>query len=121
MFNLGGQGRVVPATVDSRNEANLTAYAVLAADKTLFVTLINKEHGDTGKGAYVKIAAGDGYAKGQIISLSAPNGDLAAKIELTIGGAAIADDASWKGQWRASGDVVDLPAASAAVVKLRPR
>ena len=51
-FELGSRGRNVPVMIHGRIGLNLTAYAVLGADNTLFVTLINKEHGNSGRDGF---------------------------------------------------------------------
>src|SRR4051812_40500025 len=44
-FDLGGHGRVVPVTLENSTGVNLVAYATLADDGSVALTLINKEHG----------------------------------------------------------------------------
>lgn len=125
-FDLGGRGQVVPAQIVVGATENLSTYGAMAEDKTLFVTLINKEHGDGARGATVAIAAPDDYQTGGFMLLTAPDKDIAVKSGLTLGGAEIKSDASWAGEWTAisrppgKGGVfaVKLPSASAAVVKL---
>jgi hypothetical protein len=127
-FDIGGRGRAVPVNVTSDDSAmNLTVYAVLAADKSLYVTLINKTHGDSGKAASVTLAA-EGYAKAESMTLTVPGSDIAATSGVTFGGAAIGDDATWNGHWTAlpASDApghlnVEIPAASAIVLKLSGR
>ena len=64
------------------------------------------------------------------IRLTAPDGDVTSKTGVTLGSAEISDDANWNGKWQKitaplsqdqTGLFVELPAASAAVVKLTPR
>ncbi len=124
-FDLGRHGKIVPATISNPNNLNLTAYAVLGDDKNLYLTIINKEHDLGARDANVTVAAGEGYAGGQVIFLTAPDGDVAAKSGVTLGGAEIKHDASWNGEWKplampAIGGrfTFKLSAASAAVVKL---
>jgi hypothetical protein len=123
-FALGSGGRLVPQSVSAQPEINLSTYGVLAPDHSLFVTLINKEHGAGACDANVTLAAGDGYAAGQTVFLAAPNGDVAATSGVTLGGAEIESDGTWKGEWKpipapVQGEFkIKLPAASAAVVKL---
>jgi hypothetical protein len=123
-FALGSRGRFVPLAKSSLPPINLSAYAVLAADKTLFLTLINKENGPGAHEANFTLTGADAYTTGQLILLTAPNGDVAATSGVTLGGAAIKEDASWQGSWSAAPAPVQgefkfkLPAATAAVVKL---
>ena len=115
---------------------NLTAYGVSPrpdlAERTsagpgkvgLTVTLINKEHGTAGRPARVALAAG-AFPRGSVLYLTAPAGDAAATSGIQLGGASIGDDASWPESWKelpapdeAGHFTIDLPAATAAVVRL---
>ena len=117
----------MPVTVSAGTELNLTAYGVLAGDKELFVTLINKEHGPGARDAVVSLAAGDRYANGQVIALTAPDGAVAATNGVTLGGAEIGEDAGWQGRWidlsppRNGQFTLKLPAANAVVVRLNTK
>jgi hypothetical protein len=123
-FDLGGQGNVLPVTISNTKSLDLTAYAVRGEDKTLRVTIINKEHGADAQGADVTINAAGTGRRGQVIFLGAPDGNLAAKTGVTLGGASIEDNGAWDGKWKPlkTGEAdhcrVTVPAASAAVVKL---
>jgi hypothetical protein len=134
MFSLGSRGKMIPAEIlpAGENDLNFAAYAVLGDDKNYYVTLINKSHGPTATNLSVQInvRAANGYAKGEVIRLTAPDGEVSSKAGTTLGGAEITDDANWNGQWQAvpvplqkslSSIEVELPAASAALVKLTPR
>lgn len=134
MFSLGSHGRLLPVKIKTESATNLnfSAYAILGADKKLYVTLINKSHDKTAAHLTVQIDAPkiNGWAKGEIIRLEAPAADLSRKTAVTLGGAEITDDAKWNGAWQPvlipvespqSAFIVDLPATSAAVVKLTPR
>jgi hypothetical protein len=125
-FDLGGHGTSLPIMTSNVDGINLTAYAVRCADKHLFVTLINKEHDSPPRDANVAITAGEAFAGGKVIFLSAPNGDISVKTGVTLGGAPIRDNASWNGKWtRLKPDkgqfTVKVPASSAAVVELTPK
>lgn len=125
-FDLGGRGWIVPIQSLTSSGENLSSYGVLADDKNLFVTLINKEHGAGARGATVLLTGLENYANGQVMLLAATDGDVAAKSGITLGGAEIKNDASWNGEWSA-GQVVNeqgvlavkVPAATAAIVKLK--
>jgi len=126
LFNLGSQGRLVPVNVDSNpDHLNLAVYGTLASDQTLFITVLNKEYGVTGRPAKLAIKSGLPGARGKIIFMSAPGGDIATVEGITIGGAGIKEDGSWSGKWSdlpatsAEGSLtVVVPAASAAVIEL---
>jgi hypothetical protein len=128
MFSLGGQGRLVPATVTNQDNLNLAVYTTLSGKKTLYVTFINREHGTNAHAANVTIVPGFDKSRGQVIFMTAPDGDVSSKTGVTLGGAEIRDDAVWKGKWTAlpkpSGNgqfSLNLPAASAALVKITAR
>lgn len=124
-FDLGGHGRIVPVTLGNPNAVNLTAYGVLAADNSLFVTIINKTHDSGAATANVTIQPGGTYQSGEVWLLEAPNNDVSLTDGETLGGAGIADDGSWTGTptpVTSSGGnfLLTLSPATAAVVKLTP-
>jgi len=124
-FELGGHGRVLPLTISNPDSLDLTAYAVCGGGRQLLVTIINKEHGPGGRNAELTINAGGISGRGRQIFLCAPDGNVAAKTGVTLGGAPIPDNGSWKGKWtsfksvKAGECAVTVPAATAAVVELR--
>lgn len=127
-FDLGGRGHVVAAEILSNTGANLVSYGVMAADGTIFVTLINKDHGAAAKDATVALVVRAGYASGETLALAAPAGDVAAKSGITLGGAEIQPDGSWRAQWTSPRALtgqgvyaVAVPAATAVIVKLNPK
>ena len=131
MFSLGGHGRLLPVKISSETtNLNLTAYAALGDDKTVYVTLVNRSHGTTATNIEVTLGQRAAeYMTAEAIQLAIPDGDVSAKTGMTLGGAAITDDAKWAGVWQPltvpskvswTLFTVDLPAASAAVVKLTP-
>jgi hypothetical protein len=123
-FDLGSHGKFIPATVANADQLNLSVYAVMGDDKNVYLTIINKEHGATGRGANISIT-GNGviFSYGQIISLTAPDNNVAATDGESLGGASIENDGSWSGSWREIPTKelgllrVNVPAASAAVIK----
>ena len=124
-FDLGGHGRIVPVTIGNPNAVNLTAYGVLAADNSLFITIINKTHDSGAVTANVTIEPGGNYGSGAVWLLEAPNNDVSVTDGETLGGARIGDDASWSGTptpVTSSGGnfLLTLSAATAAVVRLTP-
>jgi hypothetical protein len=127
LFNLGSRGRLVPVNVASNpDNLNLAVYGTIDSDQTLHLTILNKEYGSAGHAAKLVINSGLPGARGKIIFMSAPGGDIATAEGVTIGGEEIKEDGSWKGQWSdlpatsAGGFVtVVVPAASAAVIELQ--
>jgi hypothetical protein len=126
LFNLGSRGRLVPVNVASNpDNLNLAVYGTIDSDRTLHLTVLNKEYGPAGHAAKLVINSGLPGARGKIIFMSAPAGDIAAVEGVTIGGEEINEDGSWNGKWSdlpaasADGSVtVVVPAASAAVIEL---
>ena len=122
-FDLGGHGRFVPAMVSNPDQLNLSAYAVLGDDKNLYLTIINKEHGEKARDAMV-VPDKMNITGAQILSLTAPGGEVAATSGETLGGAEIKSDGSWQGTWttlptdRSGIFAVKVPAASAVIIKL---
>ena len=124
-FELGGHGRFIPATISNPGHLNLSAYAVLGDDKKLYLTIINMDHGEAGRDARISIAQNRGeFSSGQIISLTAPNNDIAATANEILGGAAIETDGSWNGKWTPletkenASLTFNVPAGSAEIVRL---
>lgn len=122
-FDLGGHGRIERLSISNPDQVNITAYAV--ADTTRhFVTLINKEHGPQGREAAVTIIGTRPAPQIEVICLTAPNGDIAARSGVTLGGASINNHQPWHGKWetmkldKPGRCVLKIPAASAIVVKL---
>ncbi len=124
-FDLGGHGALVPVHVASAGHSlNLSAYAVRASDGEVALTLINKKHGPTAHAARVQVTLGAGYRHPRVVTLSAPQGDVAAQEGITLGGAEIEKVGTWHGGWKdlsetdANGVLpIDVPTASAVIVR----
>jgi len=125
-FDLGSHGQLIPTALKSNSSGlNLTAYGVLASDKSVYVTLINKEHvPGIGRDADVTIAMGNSAAHGHVIYLAASEGNVAATSGVASGGAQLNDDGTWNGTWKALSEVsldgrfrLSIPAASAAIAR----
>jgi hypothetical protein len=127
LFDLGSHGRLVPLKIASNpDNVNLAVYGTLNSDGALFLTIVNKEAGASGHPAKLAINSGLPGARGRIIFMTAPGGDIAADKQITIGGAEIKKNGSWAGRWSdlpatsADGSLtVVIPAASAAVIELQ--
>jgi len=127
-FNLAAPGgQLVPVSLtpdDSGKDINLAVYAVLGPDKSLNVTLINKEHGPTGRDATVTINTGGNYFQGQTMALASPGGDVAVGEGVTLGGNAINHDGTWTEQWTpllppAARGQVQVKVAAASILLIR--
>ena len=121
-FDAGSQGRVLPVTLTSAANVNVTAYAV-RGPQAMYVTLINKEHGPAAQSATVTLKAAGLHGDIDAMRLVAPGSDVRARDGITFGGASISPD-GWQGHWTREGSArrgsatVALPPASAVVVKL---
>ena len=131
LFDLGGYGKKIPATVAPATNQNLVAYATLFERKTVSVTLINKTHGPGAKEETVQIKPDKPLtdSKVLVIFLRGRNNDLGGSSpDVTLGGAPIKEDGTWGGQWTqlppsAAGNdaiAVTMPPASAVVVRISP-
>jgi len=129
MFSLGSQGKLLPVVSTPLADTNLNfaAFAVLGDDGNYYATLINFSHAATATNYSVQLAIpqASGFIAGQIIRLATPDGDVARKTGVTLGGAEILNDATWTGLWdkldvSRAPLMVELPPATAVVVKLTP-
>ncbi|MFL6600547.1 MAG: hypothetical protein ACJ8R9_04385 [Steroidobacteraceae bacterium] len=130
VFDLGAHGHVIPLALENTTSVNLTAFAALANENNVCVTIINKEHGEGARDASVTIAVPRTvkWRKAEMIALRVPHGDVAATTGITLGGAAIEKDGTWKGIWQSLPDrggggklKINVPAASAVVVRFATR
>lgn len=123
-FDLGSHGRLLPMTLSNPGNLNLDAYAVLAKDTNIYLTLINKQHGDGAQPSAVRILDGSDFQYGECISLVQSSNDAAATSGISLGGAQITSDGTWVGGWKslgneqAGGFSITLPPSSAMVVRL---
>jgi hypothetical protein len=130
MFELGGHGDLLPVEVEKNTEkVNLVAYGVIAPEKVLYVTLINREYGSKGRAAEVEIELGKSMEKAGTITMSQKDGDIAQVDGVTVGGAKFGEDGGWAGKWsdliqRGYGKKkdrlkIEVPPASAVLIRLR--
>lgn len=124
MFSLTAHGRLVPVVLTNTNKLNIRAYAVIQGSGKECLTLINREHGASGRMAKLEIDPGFKTKHAQVMLLTAPDGNVAAKTGITLGGEEIHDNAKWSGKWvplslMTKSDKIhfQLPPATAAVVK----
>jgi len=123
-FDLGGHGRVVHAALNNPAAVDLTAYGVLAADNSLWVTVINKSHDASATTVNLTIQSGGSYTQAAKWVLQAPNNDVAQTTGVTLGGAGINIDGTWNGTSTpvtiSGGNVsLTMPPATAVVVQLQ--
>jgi hypothetical protein len=119
MFAHAGRGALVPARVDTM-PIGLNAFAIRGDDNSLRVCLINKES----RGAMrARITPGRRFSAASVLRLAGSAID--ATEGMTLGGASVDDAGHWVPRLRETVDqsdgdlILDLPAASAALVGLR--
>ncbi len=130
-FALGSAGHSKPVLTGNPDGVNVTAYCVgTVADGAAgedYVTIVNKTYGRQAADAAVTInVPGSAGYEAEVITLAGqPPGDVTSATA-TLGGAAITGEAPWAGTWSPlasgarSGITLTVPAATAAVVRLRP-
>jgi hypothetical protein len=122
-FDIGGHGRIAQIKIDNLDKLDLRAYAVKDTNN-LYVTIINKEHGDKAVKADVIINAAGFSNNAKVMFLLPPNGNVGATKGMTLGGSAITNSGTWQGKWKqvkliqAGQYKITVPASSAAIVKI---
>ena len=120
-FDVGGHGKVVPVTV-SRN--GMTAYGVVDSSN-LYLTIINKEHGEYGRDAEITVKGIEVKDTVGIMYLKAPHNDVSATAGITLGNATLNNTGEWQGKWAtlpSSGNghlTIPVSAASAVIARIR--
>jgi len=110
----------VPARLSAPSQ-NAVAYATKSTDDTLNVCLINKDFEHV---ARVGIETKQNFASASLLRLAAPSAE--AKTDITFAGSSVDGFGKWSPRqieslrWRRS-SVVEVPAASAVMVKLSRR
>jgi hypothetical protein len=124
MFSLGARGRLLPIMVENTDDLNLRVYAAASDENQVFITLINREHGDSARAMEIILDPVLKNGSARFMLLTAPGNDVAAKTGVTLGGAEIQDDGTWEGKWTpllpsgADGKfVLELPPATAGLVR----
>jgi len=118
LFKQAIGGEIVESHFDAGG-ANATAYAVRLPDNALGVAVFNK---DVQNAIRVSINAGAPVQRAGLLRLAAPAID--AKTGVTFGGAAVSPEGAWAAsqtetpEHTESGVAIDLPASSAAWVRI---
>lgn len=111
-FSQGAHGRPLELKIQAAPTFNFNAYAYEDHDGSIYLTLINKSYGDQAQPATVslQLPAGTGTGAWQRMDLVQKNQDIAAKMDVMLGGAAINPQGIWPGQWNTikSGDSGNL-------------
>lgn len=120
-FDLGSHGRLLPTKI-SPGSPSLSAYAVLGANRRLYVTLINKDK-NAAATVDVKVKAQGLREKPAEMLLAVPKANIAATGGVTLGDSAISSAGRWDGKWKTITSQepsisLTVEPASAVVVKL---
>jgi hypothetical protein len=100
--------------IDKADNLDFTAYAYSSAgDQPKSIILLNKTHGDSAAPIGVTLVGVDPHGW-QMMSLEQETSDLAAKTDVTLGGAPIAPDGSWSAHW------TDVTAGQEFTVSVKP-
>ena len=128
VFSLAGTGWLFPIKVENRDNLNLAIYGLYDGKASYCVTLVNREHGVSGRAADVVLNSDFKKARARVMFLTARGGDIAAKTGIRLGGAEINDDGSWEGKWTTLSNAemggqftLKLSSASAALVRITAR
>lgn len=128
MFSLGAKGNILFPEIENKGDVNVVVYAAAQGKNHFKVTLINREHGQSGHAVDIVLNIGFNRSHARALFLTAPDNDVAAKTGIMLGGAEIRDDAAWRGKWEAlptpkADDQfkLKLPPASAALVEISRR
>ena len=113
----------------NKEKVNLVAYGVMAPEKVLYVTLINREYGSKGRAVEVELEVGKLMEKAETITMSQKDGDIAQVDGVTVGGAKFGEDGAWAGKWSdliQRGDEkkrdrlkIEVPPAAAILIRFR--
>lgn len=97
-FHLAGHGTLIPVKLSAAPDS-LEAFATIQRDGELYVTLINKNFGNTAKQVDTEIQFPPGYAYANTMTLDAPDAQVAATTGIRLGGSLIHPDGTWSGRW----------------------
>ncbi len=98
-FSLTAHGRLASISGLPSNQP-IYGYAVeYASSHKLRLVLIDAEHGPGARPISVDLNPATRYAHAQSMSLSAPDGNIGATSGVRLGGAAIAENGTWRGKW----------------------
>lgn len=101
-FTQGARGRPIEVELPTASAFNFDAYAYRDKDGSVYVTLINQSYGEQAQTADVVIQLpSDVAAKTwERMDLTQKHDDIAAKSDVTLGGASINPTGIWLGQWQ---------------------
>lgn len=122
-FDLASHGKLIPLKM-SEEAQDFAGYAVLSTDKSIYATLINKSHDQGARTVKARLNIPRQYSHMSMMSLVAPDGNIAATSGVMLGGESIGSDGTWKGRWTerktmhpGGGIDLEIPPASAMIVR----
>lgn len=123
-FTQGAHGRSLGVEIQTDPAFNFNAYAYLDHDGSTYVTLINKSYGEKALPAAVslQLPRNTGAGTWQQMDLVQSDQNIAAKTDITLGGAAIDARGNWSGQWKqiegGNSNTLTVPVAPASAIIL---
>ena len=121
LFNLVGTGHLLATTATANGDSNFTAYAIQRADGTVMVVLDNK---DETNAVNATVNIGAAVTSASAIYLMSTPASLTAQTGITLAGAGIGKDGTWKYaapyavSTSGSSVIVPVPPASAVLVRV---
>jgi len=127
-FTQGARGRPLAVDLQKASGLSFNAYAYQDRDNSVYLTLINRSHGDSASPASVSLQMPQTSHAGtwQKMDLKQSQQDIAAKTDITLGGAAIDSQGIWSGGWEplagAGGEapLIQVPPGSAIILRFTP-
>jgi hypothetical protein len=121
LFNLVGTGHLLATTATANGDSSFTAYALQSADGTVMVVLDNKDETNP---VNATVNVGSAVTSASAIYLMSTPASLTAQTGITLAGAGIGKDGSWKYaapyamSTSGSSVIVPVPPASAVLIRV---
>jgi hypothetical protein len=127
-FSQGAHGRPLGVKIQAAPALNFNAYAYRDKDGSIYVTLINKSHGDKAQTAAVTLKLPRDKVPGAWVQmeLKQKNQDIAAKTGVMLGGASVNPQGVWAGFWKkiknrhSDNIMIKVAPASATILHIFP-
>ena len=127
-FTQGAHGRPIAVNVQTNSGLAFDAYAYRDRDGAYYVTLINKNHdaGALADAISIRFAMAGCAGTWAKMELAQSHQDIAAKTDITLGGAVVDAQGNWSGGWQplagAAGASwpITVPPASATILRFTP-
>ena len=124
LFAQSASERPLEVVVAKNPAPGLTAYAYRADDGSVYLMLINRTFSGQAEPLLVslQLLKGVGASGAQRMDLVQKNHDVAARTDITLGGASIDTEGVWTGRWKVAetgptqNPTIEVAPASAAIV-----